>query len=235
MKIGIIGALDFEIDNLKSQMINLQITETASMKFYEGKISNTEIVAAIAGVGKVNAAACAQTMILKYQPSIIINIGVAGGLDRDLQIGDIAVAQSVAEHDMDTSPCGDPPGFISGINLVQIPCDEKIVEILYDAAQNLPEIKAKKGVIASGDQFIHTEEQRKYITDHFHAIAAEMEGAAIGHVCYMNRIPFGVLRALSDAADQESPVSFLEFAKKAAHHSIILITAFIKIMEEVQP
>lgn len=233
MKIGIIGAVESEIIGLTEQMTKLLVTETASMTFYEGQLSNTDIVAAIAGVGKVNAAACAQVMILKYAPSMIVNIGAAGGLDSRLRVLDIAVAESVVEHDMDTTPFGDPRGLISGINLVNIPCDKTITQLLFEAANHLPEVTAIRGVIASGDQFIHTDEQRNAIIEHFHAIAAEMEGAAIGHVCYMNRVPFGILRAISDSADSGSPMSYEEFSDKAAHNAIILITAFIKIIEEM--
>lgn len=234
MKIGIITALDLEIEKLKNQIIGMTKSETATMKFYEGKISNTDIVAAVAGVGKVNAAACTQTMILKHSPDIIINVGVAGGLAEGLNVGDIVIAESVAEHDMDTTVCGEPLGFISGIELINIPCDENITKLLCISAEKLSGVNVKKGVIASGDQFIHTDAQRARIIDNFHAAAAEMEGASIGHVCYMNGVPFGVLRALSDTADDGAPVSFNTFAEKASHNSIIIIMEFIKITEETR-
>ena len=182
---------------LKGLMDNAVVETISTIDFYKGNINGVETVVAVAGVGKVNAAVCAQTMILKYSPDIMINVGVAGGLSEEFKIGDIAVADSVVEHDMDTSPIGDPVGLISGINLVNIPCDKKLADLMEQAVSKVGTITSKRGVIASGDQFISKQEQRDRIKDNFGAIAAEMEGASIGHVCYMNGVPFGVLRAIS--------------------------------------
>ena len=157
----------------------------------------------------------------------MINVGVAGGLSDEFKIGDIAVADSVVEHDMDTSPIGDPVGLISGINLVNIPCDKKLADLMEQAVSKVGTITSKRGVIASGDQlplqFISKQEQRDRIKDNFGAIAAEMEGASIGHVCYMNGVPFGVLRAISDGANDDSHMDYPEFAKMAAANSIKII------------
>ena len=124
MLVGIIGAMDLEVQALKGLMDNAVVETISTIDFYKGNINGVET--AVAGVGKVNAAVCSQTMILKYSPDIMINVGVAGGLSDEFKIGDIAVADSVVEHDMDTSPIGDPVGLISGINLVNIPCDKKL-------------------------------------------------------------------------------------------------------------
>ena len=120
MLVGIIGAMDLEVQALKGLMDNAVVETISTIDFYKGNINGVETVVAVAGVGKVNAAVCSQTMILKYLPDIMINVGVAGGLSEEFKIGDIAVADSVVEHDMDTSPIGDPVGLISGINLVNI-------------------------------------------------------------------------------------------------------------------
>lgn len=222
MTIGIIGAMSVEVDGLKELMSEPQIEEISSVFYYKGTINGTECVVAEAGVGKVNAAVCAQTMILKYSPDVIINIGVAGGLSEKLNMGDIAVATSVAEHDMDTTPLGDDAGFITGLDTVYIDCDKEISQKLYMAATE-EKLNVVKGVIASGDQFIASDEQRNRIIADFNAIAAEMEGASIGHVCAMSKTPFAVMRAISDGANNDSAMDFPTFTKIAAKNSINII------------
>ena len=233
MIIGIIGAMELEVQALKELMDKAEIQKISTIDFYKGNINGVDTVVAVAGVGKVNAAVCAQTMILKYSPDLIINVGVAGGLADGFKIGDIAVADYVVEHDMDTSPLGDEKGFISGINMVKLSCDSRIADMMMNAVETVESIKAKKGVIASGDQFIYTQEQRDRITGDFGAIAAEMEGASIGHVCVMNNVPFGVLRAISDGANDDSYMDFPEFAKMAAENSIKIILELLKGVKEV--
>ena len=223
MLVGIIGAMDVEVEGLKAVMHKPEIEMLSSVKYYKGLINGTECVVASAGVGKVNAAVCAQTMILKYSPDVIINIGVAGSLTSELGTGDIAVADKVVEHDMDTTPLGDEAGFITGIDTVYMNCDKGFSEQLFKAAEGIDGIRVRKGVIASGDQFIASQEQRTKIIDNFSAIAAEMEGAAIGHVCAMSGVPFAVLRAISDGADGNSTMDFPAFAKMAAENSINII------------
>lgn len=220
MKIGIIGAMEIEVAALKDMMADAEIKTVSTVDFYSGTINGAEVVAAVAGVGKVNAAVTAQTMILTYKPDYIINIGVAGGLINDFKIGDIAVASSVVEHDMDTTAIGDPPGLISGLDTVNIKCDERLSEIMLAAVNSVDGIKAVSGVIASGDQFISTNEAREKIIANFGAIAAEMEGASIGHVCAMNDVKFGVMRAISDGANDDSHMDYPTFAKIAAANSV---------------
>lgn len=233
MTIGIIGAMELEVQALKELMDKAEIQKISTIDFYKGNINGVDTVVAVAGVGKVNAAVCAQTMILKYSPDLIINVGVAGGMADGFKIGDIAVADYVVEHDMDTSPLGDEKGFISGINMVKMSCDSRIADMMMNAVETVGSIKAKKGVIASGDQFIYTQEQRDRITGDFGAIATEMEGASIGHVCVMNNVPFGVLRAISDGANDDSYMDFPEFAKMAAENSIKIILELLKGVKEV--
>ena len=227
MLIGIIGAMEVEVQALKDLMDNAELKEISSVVFYRGKINGIDTVVAVAGVGKVNAAVCAQTMILEYSPDYIINTGVAGGLSEELKIGDVAVADKVAEHDMDTSPLGDELGFITGIDRVYMPCDEYISGLMYDAAKSVDGINAVRGTIASGDQFIASEEQRRFIKKNFNAVAAEMEGAAIGHVCTMNNVKFGVLRAISDGANSDSTIDFPTFTKMAVKNTVEIITKML--------
>lgn len=233
MLIGIIGAMEVEVQALKDLMDNAELKEISSVVFYRGKINGIDTVVAVAGVGKVNAAVCARTMILEYSPDYIINTGVAGGLSEELKIGDAAVADKVAEHDMDTSPLGDELGFITGINKVYMQCDEYISGLMYDAAKSVDGINAVRGTIASGDQFIASEEQRRFIKKNFNAVAAEMEGAAIGHVCTMNNVKFGVLRAISDGANSDSTIDFPTFTKMAVKNTVEIIVKMLDKLAEV--
>lgn len=233
MVVGIIGAMTLEVQALKELMDNAQIETVSTIDFYSGKINGVDTVVAVAGVGKVNAAVCAQTMILKYSPDIVINVGVAGGLDTGFKIGDIAVADAVVEHDMDTSPLGDAVGYVSGIGMVEMPCDKTVADMMVKAIETVGTIHAKRGIIASGDQFINTQEEREKIVGNFGAIAAEMEGASIGHVCVMNNVKFGVLRAISDGANDDAPMDYPEFAKMAATNSIKIILEMLKNVKEV--
>ena len=233
MLIGIIGAVESEVRALKELMDKSVIENISSIDFYTGNIKGVDIVVAAAGVGKVNAAVCAQTMILKYSPELIINVGAAGGLADNFNIGDIAVADSVVEHDMDTSVMGDPKGFITGIDMVQLPCDKEIADMMVHAAEKTAKLHVQRGIIASGDQFVSTQEQRNKIIGEFNAIAAEMEGASIGHVCVMNNVRFGVLRAISDGANNDSVVDYPAFEKMAVENSVKIILELLKNIKEV--
>lgn len=224
--IGIIGAMDIEIEGILASMTDITSEKISQVTFYKGKISDKSIVIAKCGIGKVFAAMCAQAMILNYNPSVIINTGVAGTLSEKLSILDIAVAKSVVQHDMDTSAIGDPVGFISGINVVDIFTDDCVVNALKTACDKL-NYRHQEGTIASGDKFISDNLDKERIKNTFGAIACEMEGAAIGQVCYVNGIKFGVLRAISDGEGAE--MDYSTFAPIAAKHSIEIIKKFIEI------
>lgn len=225
MKIGIIGAMQMEMDNLKEAMTDTTIETISGVSFVIGKIGDVDIVAAVSGIGKVFAAICTEAMIIKYAPDMIINIGVAGSLTKDLGVLDVAVANQVCQHDMDTSPIGDPVGLLSGINQIFLPADEKMKMLLCQVLEE-KKIGYRKGTIASGDQFIATAEQKDFIRSHFEAIAAEMEGASIGHVCYMNQVPFAILRSISDS--EGGAMDYQTFAEQAAVQSINIVLAFIE-------
>ncbi len=224
---GIIGAMHIEVETIKSLMEN-KISETVSgVEYIKGTLHGKNIVIAVCGIGKVAAAMCAQTMILKYSPDCIINTGVGGSLSTRLSIGDIAVAESLVQHDMDTSPLGDPIGLISGINIVNIPADNTVAQTLLKGIETLENIKGVSGVIASGDQFIASAEKKKFITENFNAIVCEMEGASVAQVCYTNSVPFGVVRAVSDCADGSSHMDYGEFLPMAAANTAKLIEYFV--------
>lgn len=224
MKIGIIGAMQMEMDNLKEAMTNTSSESVSGVNFVLGNIGDVEIVAAVSGIGKVFAAICTEAMIIKYSPDMIINIGVAGSLTKDLSVLSVAVALQVCQHDMDTSPIGDPVGLLSGINQIFLPADSKMCNLLCSVIEER-KIDFLKGTIASGDQFIAKDEQRKFIRSHFEAIAAEMEGASIGHVCYMNQVPFAILRSISDS--EGGAMDYQTFAEQAAVQSIEIVLDFI--------
>lgn len=223
--IGIIGAMQIEIDNLLPKIKNKENITISEIKYTKGTINNKEVVIAKCGIGKVFAAMCTQTMILKFDPEIIINTGVAAGV-KDINIGDVVVADNVVQHDMDTSPIGDPKGLISGINLVNIPCSTNVVKKLNNVLDKL-EIKHKTGTIATGDQFIADIKLVEKINDKFGAIAFDMESGAIGQVCFVNEVKYGIIRSISDNGSDNAGQDFAQFAKKAAKVSALVVQRFI--------
>ncbi len=218
MKIGIIGAMAVEVAALKEKMQGAVTTQIAGMYFYEGELFGKEAVVVQCGIGKVAAAACAQAMILRFDVTHIINTGVGGTLTEKLNILDVAISEGVVEHDMDTSPLGDPVGLISGINLVTVPTSRRLADAAILAANRLG-IHSERGIIASGDQFIASREKKQFIVEHFGAICCEMEGAAIGHVCYINSVECVVVRAISDSATGEAELEYPEMCARAAERS----------------
>ena len=225
--IGIIAAMNVEMESLRSHIEN-PVTETVGgVTYVSGRLEGQEVVTAVCGVGKVFAALCAQAMILRYRPECIINTGVAGTLTDRLSVGDIAVSTGVVQHDMDTSPIGDPLGLISGINKVVLPADEALAKKLTACASALG-IKTLSGIVASGDQFVASAARKAFIVGQFDAIACEMEGAAVGQACYVNGVPFCVLRAISDSADGSSHMDYPAFTRLAAEQSVRLLLAFLR-------
>ncbi len=227
MLTGIIGAMAVETNAIKALITEKRIEKHSGIEFVSGKLCGKDVVVAQCGIGKVFAAIAAEAMILKYAPDRIINIGVAGTLSEDLGLLDIALASSMVEHDMDTSPLGDPIGMISGINIVNIPTSEQLTEEIRAHAEALG-FTCKVCVIASGDQFIADAEKKSFIKNTFFASACEMEGAAIGHVCYVNGIDFAVIRAISDNADEKAGVmDYPTLCQKAAERSQKLIISLL--------
>lgn len=225
--IGIIAAMDVEMNSLRSYMENTETEVISGIRFVRGSLEGKDVVTAVCGIGKVFAALCAQTMILHYQPQCIINTGVAGTLTDALTIGSIAVSSAVVQHDMDTSALGDPVGLISGINKVELPAD-RLLSGQLSACAKVMGVKTATGVIASGDQFVASAERKAFIVEHFKAIACEMEGAAIGQVCHVNKVPFCVLRAISDSADGSSHMDYPTFVQMAAEQSVSLLRRFMR-------
>ena len=225
-RIGIIGAMTPEMDAIKASIKDPEAEEISGIRFVRGTIHGVEVVAATCGIGKVFAGMCAQTMILKYEPDLIINVGVAGSLSRNLNIGDIAIAHSVVQHDMDTTAIGDPVGLISGISKVYLPCSPQVTEMMQACARALG-FHNETGVIATGDVFVQDGERKHFISDTFQAIACEMEGGGIGQVCYVNDTPFCILRAISDNGDEDAHSDYHMSLEMAADRATQVMDRFL--------
>jgi len=226
--VGLIGAMAVEVEALMEQMTERCEQRIGMDLFVSGKLYGVDAVLSVCGPGKVNAALCTQSMILHYQPEWILNLGVAGAGDADVFIGDMVVAVSTVQHDVDTSPIGDPVGMVSKINLIEIPCDASLREKLVHAASYVDGMRVHEGIIATGDQFIHDGRIRGRIHDLFHAKAVEMEGGAVAQACYMHGVPCGVLRSISDRADGQSEMDYPTFTKLAASHSQQVVELLLK-------
>ena len=225
MTLGIIGAMQMENENLKPSIKNPVLETISGATFIKGQINGIDVVAAVSGIGKVFAAVCTEIMVLHFGVDHIINIGVAGTLVKDLKVLDVAVAESAVQHDMNTSALGDPVGLISGINVVNFESDKKLTQIVCDVLKDKG-INYQTGVIASGDMFVDTDKQRDRIRQTFNAIACEMEGGSIAHVCYINNVPFTLIRSISDG--DGSAMDYNTFAGKAAEQSISIVLDVIK-------
>ena len=225
--IGIIGAMSVEVDALIAKLENRAEELVGGVKFNTGEIFGKKIAVARCGVGKVFAAICAEAMIMRYSPSLIVNTGVGGALADDLRPTDTVIAESLLQHDMDTSPLGDPVGLISGINKVYFEADARAVSILSEAADRLG-IKARRGRIATGDKFVASKQEKERIVSEFSADVCEMEGGAIAHTAFVNGTPFAVIRAISDSADGGADMDYMEFLPIAAKNSAALTEELIK-------
>lgn len=225
MTIGIIAAMQMELDGLKAAMTDTETETVSGMEFVRGTIGGNTVVAVVCGIGKVFAALCAQTLILRYAPDAVINIGVAGAVGPGLRVLDVVIADKVCQHDMDTSAIGDPVGLVSGVNEIYFPADFRLVDGLRRAAETCG-VRHVTGTVASGDQFLHESEKKQWIHDTFGAIAGEMEGGSVGQVCFVNRVPFAVLRAISDG--DGGGMEYSEFAPIAARQSIDVVLEFLE-------
>ena len=222
--IGIIGAMEEEVQELIADLAFAEKKTVASMDFYKGTLYGKDCVIVKSGVGKVNAALCTQILADFYKPEALINTGVAGSLDAQINIGDMVVSEDAVQHDMDASAVGDPVGQVPRMDVLAFPADPVLVKKAVEANQKAnPDIQTFTGRVASGDQFISGGEKKKQIQENFHARCAEMEGAAIAHGAYLNQIPCVIVRAISDKADNSASMDYPAFEKKAIEHSIRLL------------
>ena len=229
--LGIIGAMDVEINAIKNKIENPVITEYANSEFVCGYINSVMVCAAMCNPGKVNAALCIQAMIDKFNADEIINIGVGCSLSPDVVIKNIVVATDVCQYDIDITALGEPRGYINGLNEIKLETSKEISDKLSRIAINSGE-KIHRGTIASGDTFIANNELKDFISKSFHAICGEMEGGAIGHVCAANKVPFAVLRSISDGGDSSAAIDYPTFKKIAAEKSTAIILKYIESEKE---
>ncbi|MBR1969065.1 MAG: 5'-methylthioadenosine/adenosylhomocysteine nucleosidase [Clostridia bacterium] len=224
--IGIIGAMDVEIENIIKNMTDTKSEEISSVTYTSGKLKGKDVVCAVCGIGKVFAAICTQTMILRYNPDIIINTGIAGSLSADLRVCDTVVAESLVQHDMDTTYFGDPKGFVQHLGIVNIPCNEELGIKICSVMENKG-VHCVRGVIATGDAFIADEATKNDIAKTFNAIACDMEGASIALVSYMGNVKCVVMRTVSDGAEgnDEYETNKDETAKKSTEALISVVEA----------
>ena len=225
--IGVIGAMEPEVKALIEKMRKPKRITVSGVEFCLGRLHGKRVVIARCGVGKVFAALCCEAMILNFSPKLIINTGVGGAVNESLKQGDVVIATSLVQHDMDTSPLGDPKGMISGIDVVYFNSDRRAVQILESLASSL-EIPVSKGTVATGDKFIAKAQDRAALRQGFNADCCEMEGAAIAHVSYVNTTPFVVVRAISDTAGGQAQEEYSTFLPKAAERSSTLTSLLIK-------
>lgn len=225
--IGIIGAMDNEVLEIISMLTDRNIEKVSGIEFNTGILFGKKVVIARCGIGKVFAAICAEAMIIKYSPSLIINSGVGGAIDKALRPLDIVFADKLVQHDMDTSAIGDPAGLVSGINKIYFDTDERARAILESVAEKLS-VKYMVGTIATGDKFISSGADKDRIASAFGAVACEMEGGAIAHTAFINGTPCIVIRAISDSADGEATMDYPVFLPKAAKISQSLTLALVE-------
>lgn len=223
-KIGIIGAMELEVAALKDKMEIRNVSSKASMEFLEGTLNGTEVIITRSGVGKTNAALCAQILADLYNVTHIINTGVAGSLNASLNIGDILVSSKALYHDVDATIFGYQLGEVPQLGIREFPANEDLQNLAIKVCREVnPDIHVQTGRVVSGDQFISNKEIKHRLIAEFQGDCTEMEGAAIAHAAYLNHIPFVIIRAISDKADDSATMDYPTFEREAARHSALLV------------
>jgi len=223
MIIGIIAAMNEELEILHSDMSLEEKKVKANMTFNKGKLWGKDVVAVVCGIGKVNAAICTQILASEFGVDKVINVGVAGGISKEIYPGDIVIADNLVEHDMDTTSFGDPHGQIPRMDTFDFKCDKDLVEVAKKACANNKELNTFIGRIVSGDVFVADVEKIKWLEKEFNALSCEMEGASIAHTCYLNNIPFVVIRSISDNANNGAHMDFQKFTPIAVKNSTAIL------------
>ena len=224
MTIGIIGAMEEEVAVLKQEMNIEETVDYASMRFCKGTLCGKNVVIVRSGIGKVNAAICAQVLADRFNVDILINTGIAGSLDVAIDIGDMVISTDVVEHYMDATIFGDPLGQVPRMDTFSFPAAASLIEKAVAANEEAnPDIKTFTGRIVSGDQFVSSAEVKEKLVKNFGGKCTEMEGAAIAHAAYLNKISCVIIRAISDKADNSATMDYPTFEKKAIEHSVRLV------------
>ena len=234
MKLGVIGAMQVEVEILLSEMEEKTSRTIAGSVFYEGKLEGMEVVVVQCGVGKVNAALCAQILCDQYGVTHLVNTGIAGSLCADLDIGDLVVSQDAMYHDVDCVHFGYPYGRVPGLDVTAFPADETLMGYAFAAAEQIHPGHTKIGRIASGDQFVADKALKEKIIAVTQGLCTEMEGAAIAQTAYRNQIPFVILRAISDKADDSAQMDYPTFEAIAAQRCAWVTTGLAKRLMQAQ-
>lgn len=228
-KIGIIGAMELEVETLKAQMQIKNIVKKASMEFHEGTLNHQEVVIVRSGIGKVNAGICVQILADIFHVTHIINTGVAGSLNAAIDIGDVVVSADALYHDMDATIFGYQPGEVPQLGKREFTADPGLVNLAKISCQEAnPDIHVFTGRVVSGDQFISDKAVKEKLISLFSGSCAEMEGAAIAHAATLNEIPFVIIRAISDKADNSAEMDYPAFEKKAAQDCAKLVAHMLQ-------
>ncbi|WP_252236789.1 5'-methylthioadenosine/adenosylhomocysteine nucleosidase [Clostridium sp. CH2] len=228
MTIGIIAAMTEELEILLKDLNLEEKKEKANMVFHKGTINNKNVVAVVCGIGKVNSAVCTQILISEYNVDKVVNVGVAGGIGKDIYPGDIVVAENLVQHDMDTSAFGDKIGQIPRLDTFDFKCDKDMVAAAKKSCEEISELNSFTGRIVSGDQFVANLEKIQWLEKEFGAISCEMEGASIAQVCYLNSIPFVVIRSISDNANNGAHMDYEKFTPIAVKNSTNILKNMLK-------
>ena len=222
--IGIIGAMEEEVAELKKDMQIEETVEMAGMVFCRGTLGGKDVVIVRSGIGKVNAGICTQILADLFQVDAVINTGIAGSLDARIDIGDMVISTDAVHHDMDATIFGDAIGQVPRMDTRTFPADPHLVELAVKANEKAnPQIHTFTGRVASGDQFISSGEVKARIVENFQALCTEMEGAGIAHAAYLNKVSYVIIRAISDKADNSATMDYPEFEKQAIAHSVALV------------
>ena len=229
--LGIIGAMDEEVAKIKEKMDNVKVMSKAAMDFYEGTLNGKDVVVVRSGIGKVNAAMCTQILADQYLVEAVINTGIAGSLNAQIDIGDIVLSTDTLEHDMDAVAFGYPLGQIPRMDTLSFKADDRLRKLAKKVCQEVvPEVSVFEGRVVSGDQFVSDRKKKDWLVENFGGYCTEMEGAAIAHTAYLNGIPFLIIRAISDKADDSASMDYPTFEAQAIEHSVKLLLELCKQM-----
>lgn len=231
-KLGIIGAMDVEVAILKAKLEDSRVTTVGKMQFFEGRLGGLDVVVVQCGVGKVHAAMCAQTLCDRFAVTHIVNTGVAGSLDAGLDICDVLVSTDAIQHDMDVTHLGYDVGKVPGLDVAAFPANQMLIRYSFEASESLRPGHTKMGRVATGDQFVNSAAQKEKIIADTGAKCTEMEGAAIAQAAYINGVPFVILRAISDKADDSADMDYPTFEKIAAEHCAAVTELLAKKMAQ---
>lgn len=229
--IGIIGAMEEEVAILKEKMSEVTVLEKAGMEFFKGILGGQQVVIVRSGIGKVNAGICTQILADVFQVNAVINTGIAGSLKAEINIGDIVLSTDTMQHDVDAREFGYEIGQVPRMDTRTFPADDRLRETALQVCRKVnPEIQVFEGRVASGDQFVADKETKEKIIANTQAYCTEMEGAAIGQAAYLNGIPYLVIRAISDKADDSAHMDYPAFEKEAIRHTVNLVENMMKVL-----